>query len=72
MCVCVCVYGIYLLCVYINKYTHTVYILKIRTCIYVYIFRFIEFRLYINICNMQIYNTFFLNIYMHMSVFKYS
>ncbi len=48
LCLCnICVYCVYLLCIY--KYTHAVYILKISTCIYMYMFVFLYFILYINI-----------------------
>ncbi len=45
----VCVLCIFIMCIY--KYTHTVYILKIFRCIYIYICIFLYFILYINIFN---------------------
>ncbi len=52
------VYCIYLLCVY--KYTHTVYILKIFTCIFYIIYLIFK------------HNIFVIYIYMHVFVFIYT
>ncbi len=61
-----CVYCVYLFCIY--KDTHTVYILKIFTCLYLYSYNLYYIKIYL----IYKYNIFFLNVYnIHYQFFWY-